>query len=132
MNELANTITTAVLTGVAAIITAAISFGVAKLTAWLKSKTKSEKLQETIDHTLGFVEDLVILTNQTYVEELKNKNLFDKDAQRHAFTLTYEKAKSMISTEGRELLEAEFGSLESWLTALIESKVVEVKELLQP
>lgn len=132
VNEVFNSVLTALITGLGAILTAAIGYGLARLGKWLKSKTNNEKLQSIIDHTLGFTEDVVITINQTYVDELKDKDLFDKAAQKEAFNRAFNNAKSMITEEAQEIINENFGDLDTWLEALIESKVAEVKELLKP
>lgn len=129
-NTLLENLNAAIISAVGAIITAAVTYLSMKLGNWLKTKIKNEKLQKLIDHTLGLTEDIVITVNQTFTDELKKAGKFDKEAQKEAFNKSLELAKSMISTDGKELLEEAFGDLEEWLTVVIESKVEEVKKLL--
>lgn len=131
MSDAAQTIITALVTGLAAVITSAVSFGIFKFNQWLKTKTKNVQLQQLIDSTLGIAEDVVIMINQTYVDDLKDKDMFNKEAQQKAFNKAFLQAKSMISEKGEKLLTEEFGNVDIWLTAIIESKVVEVKEHLK-
>lgn len=131
MSDAAQTIITALVTGLAAVITSAVSFGIFKFNQWLKTKTKNVQLQQLIDSTLGIAEDVVIMINQTYVDDLKDKDMFNKEAQQEAFNKAFLQAKSMISEKGEKLLTEEFGNVDIWLTAIIESKVVEVKEHLK-
>lgn len=104
----------------------------ARLGIWLKSKIKNEKLQNLVDHVLGFSEDIVITINETFVKELKATGKFDLDSQQAALSKALDLAKSMISEEGKKLLESEFGDVETWLIVIIESKVEEVKQKLLP
>lgn len=116
------------LAAIGALLTSAISYGFYRLGQYLKAKIRDEKLQKLIDHVLGFTEDIVITINQTYVDDLVKQGKFSKEAQKQAFNKALVVAKTMINEEGKELLEQEFGSLEAWLTVVIESRVKEVKD----
>ena len=95
-------------------------------------KQKSKELQETTDNELykkyiGLLQDTivrcVIATNQTYVEALKNKNAFDKEAQEHAFKMTYDAVMSILTDDAKVYLSNVFGDLEVYITKLIEAEV---------
>ena len=105
-------------------------------------RKKSKKLEETTDNELykKYIELLqdtivhcVIATNQTYVEALKNKNAFDKEAQEQAFKMTYESVMAILSEDAKVYLSNVLGDLEIYITKLIETqvninKIVSVKE----
>ena len=95
-------------------------------------KQKSKELQETTDNELykKYIELLqdtivrcVIATNQTYVEALKDKNAFDKEAQEHAFKMTYDAVMSILTDDAKVYLSNVFGDLEVYITKLIEAEV---------
>lgn len=95
-------------------------------------KSKSKELQETTDNELykKYIEMLqdtivrcVIATNQTYVEALKNKNAFDKEAQAEAFRMTYESVMAILTDEAKEYLANVVGDLQTYITKLIEAEV---------
>lgn len=95
-------------------------------------KQKSKELQETTDNELykKYIELLqdtivrcVIATNQTYVEALKNKNAFDKEAQEHAFKMTYDAVMEILTDDAKVYLSNVFGDLEVYITKLIEAEV---------
>lgn len=95
-------------------------------------KQKSKELQETTDNELykKYIELLqdtivrcVIATNQTYVEALKNKNAFDKEAQEHAFKMTYDAVMAILTDDAKVYLSNVFGDLEVYITKLIEAEV---------
>lgn len=127
-NGVLNEVLTAVISAIGVGLVGLIGYGFTLLRNWLKTKIKSEKLQQTIDHTLGFVEDIVITVNQTYVDELVKAGDFCRDAQSNAFYMAKEKALNMIDEEGKALLIEAFGDLDEWITVVIESKVKEVKK----
>lgn len=104
------------------------------LTAYLVAfiRKKSKELEETTDNELykKYIELLqdtivrcVIATNQTYVEALKNKNAFDKEAQKVAFNMTYESVMAILSDDAKKYLETAVGDLEVYITKLIEAQV---------
>ena len=65
----------------------------------------------------------VIATNQTYVDSLKNKDAFSKEAQREAFELTYNAVLDILSDDVKDYIAEAFGDAETYLTTLIEEAV---------
>ena len=95
-------------------------------------KKKSKELEDTTDNELykKYIELLqdtivrcVIATNQTYVEALKNKNAFDKEAQAEAFRMTYESVMAILTDDAKEYLSNVVGDLQTYITRLIEAEV---------
>lgn len=104
------------------------------LTAYLVAfiKNKSKALQEQTDNELykkyialldETIVKCVIATNQTYVEALKNKNAFDKEAQEEAFRRTYNNVMMILSTDAQEFLKEAVGDLNAYITNAIEAQV---------
>ena len=110
---------TALLTVLAKFI---ISFVSAKI-AEIKQKTQNELLYKYLDMVNDTVKDCVIATNQTYVEALKNKNMFDAEAQKEAFKKTFDAVKSLLSEEAIEYLTEMAGDADLYLSTLIEAEV---------
>jgi hypothetical protein len=65
----------------------------------------------------------VIATTQTYVEALKNKNAFDEEAQKEAFTRTYNAVIAVLNEDAYKYLTSAVGDLESYITTRIEYNV---------
>ena len=65
----------------------------------------------------------VIATNQTYVDSLKNKDAFSKEAQKEAFELTYNAVLDILSDDAKDYIAETFGDAEVYLTTLIEEAV---------
>lgn len=82
-----------------------------------------EQLCKYNDALAKIIQDAVISTNQTYVDALKGKNAFDKDAQRKAFALTQEKVKSLLTEEAQDVLAEAYGDLTLYITTRIEAEV---------
>lgn len=110
---------TALLTVLAKFI---ISFVNAKIKE-VKQKTQNELLYKYLDMINQTVKDCVIATNQTYVETLKNKNMFDAEAQKEAFKKTFDAVKSLLNEEAITYLTEMAGDADLYLTTLIEAEV---------
>ena len=69
------------------------------------------------------VEDAVAAVNQTFVEELKNKNLFDKEKQEEAFERALEGTIDALSRETVDFINNTYGDINIWLIDKIEAAV---------
>ena len=65
----------------------------------------------------------VIATNQTYVDSLKDKNAFTKEAQEEAFKKTSDAVMLILSQEAKEYLSTIYGDLNQYIITQIESSV---------
>lgn len=91
--------------------------------AEVKQKTQNELLNKYLDMVNATVENCVIATNQTYVEALKNQNMFDAEAQKEAFKKTFEAVKALLSEEAIAYLTELSGDADLYLSTLIEAEV---------
>ena len=89
----------------------------------VKETTENEIYKKYIDLLQDTIIRCVIATNQTYVENLKNKNAFDKEAQEIAFKMTYESVMAILTDDAKEYLETAVGDLQLYITKLIEAQV---------
>lgn len=85
----------------------------------IKAKTDNVLAQKYLDMLAQTVTDCVITTNQVYVEALKNQDLFDAEAQKAAFNMTYKAVLNILSDDAKEYLQ----NLSGDLTELIRSKI---------
>ena len=99
-----------------------ISFFSSKI-AEVKQKTQNELFHKYLDMINKTIEDCVIATNQTYVEALKNKDMFDAAAQKEAFNKTFEAVKSLLSEEAINYITELTGDADLYLSTLIEAEV---------
>lgn len=65
----------------------------------------------------------VIATNQTYVDSLKNKEVFTHEAQKEAYQKTMDAVMAILSEDAKEYLTNTFGDLETYLQTQIEATV---------
>ena len=94
----------------------------------LDEKVSKEISRKYIDMLADTITDCVISTNQTYVDALKEANAFDKEAQKKAFELTYNKIMNVLTEDAKEYLTTIYGDLEIYITTKIESEVKLYKE----
>ena len=85
------------------------------------SKKYMQMLKETIVNC-------VLATNQTYVDALKEKQIFDEEAQKEAFRLTFEAVKSILSADAMKYLTEIYGDLDAYINAQIESTISEINQ----
>lgn len=80
-----------------------------------------EMLNETITNC-------VIATTQTYVESLKKQGSFDEEAQKKAFTMTYEAVLGLLTDDATKYLTEAVGDLNLYIKQKIEAEVKLNKE----
>ena len=91
--------------------------------AEIDEKTNDELTKKYVDMLAKTITDCVVATNQTYVDNMKNQNCFDEEAQRHAFQMTYATVLSLLTDEAKKYLEAFYGDLNGYITNKIEAEV---------
>lgn len=93
---------------------------------------KSESLQKTTDNELykkyimlldDTIAKCVIATNQTYVDSLKDKNAFTKEAQEKAFKQSYDAVMAILSIEAKTYLQNAVGDLDTYIRNSIQAQV---------
>lgn len=104
-----------------------ISVGIPYAFTLLRKKVKDEKLARIIDRVENIVSKTVILVNQTYVDALKESDLFDKEAQKAAFEMCKERVLAMLNDESIKAIAETFGDFDEWIRTLIEAYVRENK-----
>ena len=97
---------------------------------WVNAKTaeiadtrKTETEKKYINMLNNTISDCVIATTQTYVDALKKQGAFDAEAQKVAFTMTYEAVVKLLTDEATEYLNEAVGDLNLYITQKIESEV---------
>lgn len=85
-----------------------------------KNNTLAEKYIKMLSDTIT---DCVKATNQTYVDSLKDKNVFTKEAQEEAFKKTSDAVMLILSQEAKDYLSTIYGDLNQYIITQIESSV---------
>lgn len=89
----------------------------------LKEETKNVKTEKYLDMLNNTISNCVIATTQTYVDTLKAQGAFDIEAQKTAFTMTYEAVAKLLTDEATEYLNEAVGDLNLYITQKIEAEV---------
>lgn len=97
---------------------------------YIKAKTKELDTTNSNDILIKYINmlsqtvcDCVIATNQTYVDALKDKNAFNKEAQDIAFQKTYNAIITILSEDAKEYLTHVYGDLSVYIKNMIEAEV---------
>ena len=104
-----------------------ITVGIPYLFTLIRKKIKDEKLERIINRAENIVSKTVILVNQTYVDALKDADMFDAEAQKAAFEMCKEKVLAMLNEESIKAIAETFGDFDEWIRTLIEAYVRENK-----
>lgn len=127
--ELLNTIMTAVvlplLVAVSGYVIAYLRKKAAEVSGNIEDKTIRTYVQEANDIVIQAVDTLF----QTYVNELKSKGQFDKQAQLEAFNKAKDISLALMSTDAKEVLIQLYGDLDLWIKTKIEQAVKRDKDL---
>ena len=91
--------------------------------AEIGTKVKNETQKKYIEMLNNTITDCVIATTQTYVDSLKKQGTFDAEAQKVAFTMTYESVIKLLTDEATEYLSEAVGDLNLYITQKIEAEV---------
>ncbi|MDY5668652.1 MAG: hypothetical protein SPK43_05385 [Candidatus Onthovivens sp.] len=107
---------------IAALGGAIIAFLRAKISS-INSNSSNELANRIRWEVESAVEDAVMAVNQTFVEELKKKNLFDKEAQEEAFDRALDGTLKALSQSTVEFINNTYGDITIWLKDKIEAAV---------
>ena len=91
--------------------------------AEIGTKVKNETQKKYLEMLNNTITDCVIATTQTYVDSLKKQGTFDAEAQKVAFTMTYESVVKLLTDEATEYLNEAVGDLQLYISQKIEAEV---------
>lgn len=91
--------------------------------AEIATKQENAVVAKYVSLLADTITDCVVATNQTYVNNLKEKNAFDEEAQIEAFRRTYESVMTVLSADAKEYLTHIYGDLSAYITNRIEAEV---------
>lgn len=93
-----------------------------------KANTSSETTKKYLDLLNATITDCIKATNQTYVESLKDKDMFTKEAQKEAFNKTYDSVMTILKGDAENYLREAVGDLETLVQEKIEAGVQDAKK----
>lgn len=107
-----------------------LGIGTAYVIALVRAKIQEMKenkedvlYHKYLDMLNDTIADCVLATTQTYVEALKKEGKFDLEAQKIAFTKTYENVMAILADEAKEYLQTAIGDLSAYVENMIEAEV---------
>lgn len=89
----------------------------------IEEAAKNENISNLIKDALSDVMDAVLYVNQTFVDTLKAKGEFTKEAWETAKKKAYNATLLTISEESKKAITEIYGSFDQWLQLKIESSV---------
>lgn len=119
---------TILLSALSVILTGLATWGVERLVAFLNSKIKNAKALQYLTDAVGIVANAVKATYQTYVQALKDKDMFTAEAQKTALSAAVNQAQSQMSNELKNYITNNFGDLTKWITSQIEAALYDLKK----
>ena len=110
------------------ILTSLAALGVACLKSWLTTKIKDKKALSIVSGILDVITTSVKVTYQTYVEAIKGTDMWTEAAQKSAMNSALEMAKQTLDSESKEFITNNYGDLDKYLIAKIESTIYDLKK----
>ena len=105
-----------------ALTTAIVYYG-GKLVKAGQDRSDNEKVDKYLGMLDATITNAVLATTQTYVDALKGKNAFDKEAQKKAFDMTYDAVMKVLTEEAKKYIKSAVGDLQVYVTNQIEATV---------
>ena len=118
---------TILLSVISIVLTALVSWGAERLIALINTKLANSKIAKYLTSAVDVVTRSVKATYQTYVESLKDKNMFTPEAQKEALLKAGEMALAQLTEDSKKWIETNFGDVKTWITNTIESVIYDLK-----
>lgn len=102
--------------------------GLGTITTYLINKyVKDAQLKKIVTSLNDLVQTSVKYVYQTYVEALKDKNMFDVEAQSKALEMCLEKINTNMPADVKKWLEENYSDVQEYLKTLIEAALATFK-----
>lgn len=102
---------------------AIITIGVPYVIALIAKKVHNDKITKYVAAAGDLVCDVVAYVDQTYVDALKEDDLFGEDEQQKAFNDVKEHVLKLLNEATKKAIVELFGDLDYWLNMAIEGAV---------
>jgi ribosome-binding factor A len=124
MNEILANVIGAIVT---LVIIPLIGLGGKALINLITEKVKNERLARALATATNIVCESVEMIAQTYVDELKAAGTFDQTKQAEAFSKALDNAKTLLSSETKQIVTETYTDLDKWLATEIEAYIQKSK-----
>ncbi len=115
------------LSAIGIVLTALVSWSAERLIALINSKLANSKYAKYLTSIVDVITRAVKTTYQTYVETLKNKDMFTAEAQKEALSRAGEMALSQLTEDSKKWIATNFGDVKQWISNTIESVIYDLK-----
>ncbi len=115
---------TEIIVGIAGVLISALGVFITYL---INKYIKDQKTKDIINSLHQVVRDSVLEVYQTYVEYLKENDMFDAKAQKLALERCLTLIKTNMSRDVKLWLEANVGDITAYLKSLIEAQIGSLK-----
>lgn len=95
---------------------------------WISKKIKDDKLRGIMTSLNDVVKKATLEVYQTYVEGLKEKNIFDIEAQKTALSRALKIIETNCTQEVKEWLKSNVSDVQEYLKGLIEAQIALLKK----
>lgn len=95
---------------------------------WISKKIKDDKLRGIMTSLNDVVKKATLEVYQTYVETLKEKNMFDREAQKTALSRALQIIETNCTQEVKEWLKSNVSDVQEYLKGLIEAQIALLKK----
>ena len=122
-NEIISTLLYAIITGAVGVLTTFATLWIKQKMGIAKDNAKTEEGKKYLGMLEETIVNCVLTTNQTYVSNLKKDNVFDAEAQKNAFKMTYDSVMSMLSADAMKFLNETYNDVPKLIESMIEAQV---------
>lgn len=109
------------------LLTAYLVILIKNKTKQITDKTDNDLADKYINMLSDTIATCVMATNQTYVNNLKKENMFDKEAQKEALNKTADAVKQILSADAQKYLNETYGDVSALIMQKIEAEVAKNK-----
>lgn len=93
-----------------------------------KNQIKNETVRCTLENVTQMIISAVETTSATYVKQLKKDNIFDEEAQKEAFMITYDSVRKQLTSDSLAIINQIYGDIDVYLKNQIESAIESSKK----
>ena len=122
-NEIISTLLYAIITGAFGVLTTIATIWIKQKMGIARQNAKTEEGKKYLGMLEETIVNCVLTTNQTYVSNLKKDNVFDAEAQKNAFKMTYDSVMSVLSADTMKFLNETYNDVPKLIESMIEAQV---------
>ena len=122
-NEIISTLLYAIITGAVGVLTTFATLWIKQKMGIAQQNAKTEEGKKYLGMLEETIVNCVLTTNQTYVSNLKKDNVFDAEAQKNAFKMTYDSVMSVLSADAMKFLNETYNDVPKLIESMIEAQV---------